>query len=58
MADFGVTAACQDDAKELQDKMRDKKDDYAAESRRKAKKPLVGRQNQSSECGKMPRKYP
>jgi hypothetical protein len=41
MADFGVTAACQDDAKELQDKMRDKKDDYAAESRRKAKNHLL-----------------
>ena len=41
MADVGVTGACQDDAKELQDKIRDNKDDYTAESRRKAKNHLL-----------------
>ena len=41
MADVGVTGACQDDVKELQDKIRDNKDDYTAESRRKAKNHLL-----------------
>ena len=41
MADVGVTDACQDDVKELQDKIRDNKDDYTAESRRKAKNHLL-----------------
>jgi hypothetical protein len=41
LADVGVTDACQDDAKELQDKIRDNKDDYTAESRRKAKNHLL-----------------
>lgn len=36
ITDVGVTDACQDDVKELQDKIRDNKDDYTAESRRKA----------------------
>jgi hypothetical protein len=38
----GVTDACQDDVRELEDKMKDNKDDYTAESRRKAKTHLLG----------------
>ncbi|MEN8132824.1 MAG: hypothetical protein ABFS45_22110 [Pseudomonadota bacterium] len=41
LADVGVTDACQDDVKDLQDKIRDNKDDYTAESRRKAEKQLM-----------------
>jgi uncharacterized membrane protein (DUF2068 family) len=41
MADVGVTDACQDDVKELMDKINDNNDDYTAESRRKAKKHLL-----------------
>lgn len=41
MADVGVTDACQDDVKELMDKINDNRDDYTAESRRKAKKHLM-----------------
>jgi hypothetical protein len=41
LADVGVTDACQDDIKDLQDKMRNNKDDYTAESRRKAQKQLM-----------------
>jgi hypothetical protein len=37
MAEVGVTDACQDDVRELEDKIKDNKDDYTAESRRKAK---------------------
>ena len=40
LADLGVTDACQDDIKDLQDKINDNKDDYTAESRRKAKAQL------------------
>jgi hypothetical protein len=46
LADVGVTDACQDDIKDLQDKINDNKDDYTAESRRKAKAQLsVARTN-------------
>ena len=41
LADVGVTDACQDDIKDLQDKINDNKDDYTAESRRKAKNQLM-----------------
>ena len=41
MAEVGVTDACQDDVKELMDKINDNSDDYTAESRRKAKKHLM-----------------
>lgn len=41
MADVGVTDSCQDDARELADKIQDNKDDYTAESRRKAKQELM-----------------
>ena len=41
MADVGVTDACQDDVKELQDKISDNKDDYTAEARRQAKNHLL-----------------
>ena len=41
IADVGVTDACQDDIKDLQDKINDNKDDYTAESRRKAKNQLM-----------------
>jgi hypothetical protein len=40
-ADVGVTDACQDDVKNLADKIDDNKDDYTAESRRKAKNHLL-----------------
>ena len=40
-AEVGVTDACQDDVKELMDKINDNRDDYTAESRRKAKKHLL-----------------
>ena len=41
MADVGVTGSCQDNAKELEEKIRDNKDDYTSESRRKAKTQLA-----------------
>jgi hypothetical protein len=41
VADLGVTDACQDDVKELEDKINDNKDDYTAEARRKAKNHLL-----------------
>ena len=41
VADVGVTDACQDDAKELKEEINDNKDDYTAESRRKAKSHLM-----------------
>ena len=41
IADIGVTDNCQDDIKDLQDKISDNKDDYTAESRRKAKNQLM-----------------
>ncbi|MEA3548815.1 MAG: hypothetical protein U9R66_14285 [Thermodesulfobacteriota bacterium] len=41
MAGVGVTDSCQEEAKELSDKIRDNKDDYTAESRRKAKVELT-----------------
>lgn len=41
VADVGVTDACQDDAKELNEEINDNKDDYTAESRRKAKSHLM-----------------
>ena len=41
MADVGITEGCQDDVQELQDKMRDNKEDYTAESRRKANTQLM-----------------
>ena len=41
MADVGVTDACQDDVKELTDKINDNRDDYTAESRTKAKQHLL-----------------
>jgi len=40
-ADIGVTDNCQDDIKDLQDKINDNKDDYTSESRRKAKTQLA-----------------
>ena len=40
-ADLGVTDGCQDDIKELEDKISDNKDDYTAESRRKARTELA-----------------
>ena len=36
IAEVGVTDACQDDVRDLEDKIKDNKDDYTAESRRKA----------------------
>ena len=41
LSDVGVTDACQDDAKELEEEIDDNKDDYTAESRRKAKSQLM-----------------
>ena len=41
LAEIGVTDACQDEAVELQDKIDNNKDDYTAESRRKAKNQLL-----------------
>jgi hypothetical protein len=41
LADVGVTDDCQDDIKELQDRIDDNKDDYTSESRRKAKNHLL-----------------
>ena len=41
MAEVGVTDACQKDVKELEDDIDDNKDDYTAESRRKAKQHLM-----------------
>jgi len=41
IADVGMTDACQDDINELQDKINDNKEDYTAESRRKAKNHLL-----------------
>lgn len=40
LAEVGVTDSCQQDAKALQAKINDNKDDYTAESRRKAKTQL------------------
>jgi hypothetical protein len=41
MAEMGVTDSCQDDVRKLEDKIKDNKDDYTAESRRKAKQHLM-----------------
>jgi hypothetical protein len=41
IADVGVTDACQDDIRELEEQIRDDKEDYTAESRRKAKSQLM-----------------
>jgi hypothetical protein len=41
MADVGVTDACQDDIRELEEKISDNKDDYTMESRRKAQTQLM-----------------
>lgn len=41
IADVGVTDACQDDIRELEEKIRHDKEDYTAESRRKAKSQLM-----------------
>lgn len=41
LAEVGVTDSCQQDVKELQAKIKDNKDDYTAESRRKAKTELT-----------------
>lgn len=41
VAEVGVTDACQDDVKDLEDEINDNKDDYTAESRRKAKSQLM-----------------
>ena len=41
LADVGVTDACQDDVKELEEEIDDNKDDYTAESRRKARNQLM-----------------
>lgn len=40
-AEVGVTDACQDDVRDLEEKMRVNKDDYTAESRRKANVQLM-----------------
>jgi RNA processing factor Prp31 len=40
-ADVGVTDRCQEEVRELEDKIRDNKDDYTAESRRKAQAQLA-----------------
>lgn len=40
MAGPGITDNCQDQVSELKDKIRDNKDDYTAESRRKAQRQL------------------
>ena len=41
MADVGVSDSCLDDVRELEGKIKDNKDDYTAESRRKAKRHLM-----------------
>jgi hypothetical protein len=41
IADVGVADACQDEIKELQEKINDSKDDYTAESRSRAKNHLL-----------------
>lgn len=41
MAEMGVTDSCQDDVRGLEDKIKDSKDDYTAESRREAKRHLM-----------------
>lgn len=41
MAEVGITDSCQEDAKELADKIKENKDDYTAESRSKAKLELT-----------------
>ena len=41
LAEVGVTDACQDEADELQQEIDKNKDDYTAESRRKAKNHLL-----------------
>lgn len=40
-AEVGVTDKCQEEVKELEDKIRDNKDDYTAEARRKARAQLA-----------------
>lgn len=40
-AQVGVTDACQEDIKDLEDKIDNNKDDYTAESRRKAQRQLA-----------------
>jgi len=40
-ADIGVTDKCQEEVKELEDKIRDNKDDYTAEARTKAQAQLA-----------------
>ena len=40
-ADVGVTDKCQEEVKELEDKIRDNKDDYTAEARAKAQAQLA-----------------
>ena len=41
VADVGVTDACQNNVKELEEEIDDNKDDYTAESRRKARNQLM-----------------
>lgn len=41
LAEVGVTDACQEDVRDLTAKINDNRDDYTAESRRKAKKHLL-----------------
>ena len=41
MAELGTTDGCQKEARELMEKIHDDKDDYTAESRRKAKQDLM-----------------
>ena len=40
-ADVGVTDACQDDIRQLEDKISENKDDYTDESRREARRQLA-----------------
>lgn len=41
LGDVGVTDNCQDEVKELEDEMEENRDDYTAESRRRAKAELT-----------------
>ncbi|RPH96080.1 MAG: hypothetical protein EHM68_11720 [Lysobacterales bacterium] len=41
LADVGVTDKCQEEVKELEDKIRENKDDYTAEARTKAQSQLA-----------------
>ncbi|MGD9301888.1 MAG: hypothetical protein PVI13_09945 [Desulfobacterales bacterium] len=41
LAEVGVTDACQEDVRDLTEKISDNRDDYTAESRRKARKHLL-----------------